>query len=135
MHIKARHPVPTWYDAMLIFSFAWTGLLLGVSSLHKARKWVSSHFGWVAGNFFSAIAILLCGFGLYLGRFLRWNSWDLFTQPLRLAESIIDLVAHALSHPIMLVVTLAFTLIMGGSYTVMLAIAQDFITPNKNENE
>jgi uncharacterized membrane protein len=46
--------------------------------------------GWAV-----AIASLLAsGFGIYLGRFLRWNSWDIVTAP----SSLLHQVAYEISH-------------------------------------
>jgi uncharacterized membrane protein len=90
MHLHNSWAVPVWYDAMMIFSFALTGLLLGFLSLYLmqilvARRW-GQRFSWL----FVALISVLSGLGVYIGRFLRWNSWDIFTDPLSLLNSLLD---------------------------------------------
>lgn len=84
LHLKSRSPVPMWYDVFLFFCFAWTGLMLGFSSLLEVKKFLDKRFaGWLT-NSFVICSTLLCGFGVFIGRFQRWNSWDLFTNPFQL---------------------------------------------------
>lgn len=84
LHVGYHPPVPIWYDTMLIFSFAWTGLLLGYLSLLDVQKYLEKNVGrnWSAVLVWSAI--ILCAFGVYLGRYQRWNTWDILTQPYQL---------------------------------------------------
>ncbi len=77
--------VPGWYDVLMLFWFAWTGLLLGVVSLYLMHDIVARAFGGAAGWAFVFAAAFLGSFGIYLGRFLRWNSWDLLRRPMPLA--------------------------------------------------
>jgi hypothetical protein len=62
-------------------TFAWTGCFLAVASLRVMQTLVKNYVGWFASWIFAAVALSLGGLGIYLGRFSRWNSWDLFLQP------------------------------------------------------
>jgi len=94
VHLKPRPPVPLWFDILLVQSFVLTGLLLGFLSLYLIHQRVSRSCGWRLGWGFTLVMIGLTGFGIYLGRFERWNSWDLFLRPLALSSDIWDLARH-----------------------------------------
>jgi uncharacterized membrane protein len=82
--IHLRHPrehVPIWFDNLLVNWFAWTGMLLGVYSLFLMHTIARKAFGRIAGWMFVFIVGTLCGVGIYIGRFLRWNSWDVVFDP------------------------------------------------------
>jgi uncharacterized membrane protein len=96
LHLDARPPVPTWYDIGMLAMFAWTGCFLGVVSLSQMQTIVRRFFGGPVSWLFALGAIGLSGLGIYLGRFLYWNSWDLFIQP----QSILLNLAVRFVHPI-----------------------------------
>ena len=73
--------VPIWFDAILVIWFALTGLLLGVVSLYLMHEIIHREFGRIIGWIFVFTVSFLSGLGIYIGRFLRWNSWDLLQQP------------------------------------------------------
>lgn len=81
MHLRPLPAIPVWYDAFMIFSFALTGLLLGFLSLQRMHDLVAARYGFGLGWLFAANTLALSSFGIYIGRFLRWNSWDIFTNP------------------------------------------------------
>jgi uncharacterized membrane protein len=85
VHIKTRPPIPRWFDLVLMMSFAWTGLFLGNLSLYlmqeAVRAWRGRAWSWAF-----AIAMLALGaLGVFVGRFWRWNSWQVVTNPFGLA--------------------------------------------------
>jgi uncharacterized membrane protein len=86
VHLAPYGP-PLWFDGVLLSTFAWTGLLLGFVSLYLMHALVRHRFGARAG-WGGAVAVLgLTSVGVYLGRFLQWNSWDVLVRPgSRLAE-------------------------------------------------
>lgn len=108
-HLQPRQSIPEWYDLMILTSFALNGLIVGVLSLMHIHEMVANRFhaffGWLA-------AFLIClasGFGVYLGRFMRWNSWDMFTNPAPLFD---DLSSH-LTGPFQYDRIHGMTLVMG----------------------
>jgi len=94
VHLKPRPPVPLWFDILLVQSFVLTGLLLGFLSVYLMHRLVSHSFGWRTGWIFTCVILALAGFGVYLGRFKRWNSWDLFLNPVELSSYIGGVVLH-----------------------------------------
>ncbi|HZJ25285.1 MAG TPA: DUF1361 domain-containing protein [Anaerolineales bacterium] len=77
--------VPVWYDVMLLIWFAFTGLLLGMVSLFLMQEIIRREFGRWVGWAFVAVVTGLSSAGIYMGRFLRWNSWDILQNPAGLA--------------------------------------------------
>lgn len=99
LHLKPRDNFPFWYDSILLFSFAFTGLLLGiVSALLVFKKLKTIFMPWKAKGFMLS-TMLLSGYGIYVGRFLRYNSWDLVTDPLQILGNTVSCLIHPLSHP------------------------------------
>jgi uncharacterized membrane protein len=72
---------PVWYDIVLVTAFAWTGLALGFVSLFLVQTVARRLLGPAAGWLLALGALGLSSFGIYLGRDLRWNSWDFLLQP------------------------------------------------------
>ncbi len=83
---------PLWYDVILMVWFAWTGLLLGLVSLYLMHEIVQRNFGRMLGWGFVLLVSGLSSFGVYLGRFVRLNSWDILQDPGEIAVSILGLV-------------------------------------------
>ena len=73
-----------WIDLLTIASFAWTGLCLGYVSLCLMQEVVRARLGRVVGWLFVLVMLALGSLGIYMGRCLRWNSWDVLRHPLEL---------------------------------------------------
>lgn len=81
IHLRQRAGVPLWFDLFLLLAFAWSGLLAGLASLGNVHDLLVKAIGKMRAWLSVSGLILLCGFGIYLGRFLRWNSWDALVNP------------------------------------------------------
>jgi uncharacterized membrane protein len=73
--------MPIWFDIGLVTSFAWVGLLLGFISVYLVQDIARRAAGPVVGWATVVAAFGLSGIGIYLGRYLRLNSWDVFVRP------------------------------------------------------
>jgi uncharacterized membrane protein len=94
LHVSPQAGVPMWFDVLLVMSFAWNGMMLGFLSLFLVHDVVRRRRGRLTGWVVSIGALLLAAFGIYLGRFGRWNSWDLLARPHELLADIIDRLSH-----------------------------------------
>jgi uncharacterized membrane protein len=88
IHLEAKTNVPVWYDAILLFTAATTGLVMAFASLYKVETFLLKQISNAAANKLIVLCLFMGSFGVYLGRFLRWNSWDIITNPLDLAKEI-----------------------------------------------
>ena len=100
--------VPEWYDLAMILSVALTGLIIGFLSLERVQGYIAQRTGVPWSWCFVVVVMFLSGFGIYLGRFLRWNSWDILTRPLPLLSDVADRFLHPFDHPRTMVVTFLF---------------------------
>lgn len=117
-----RKPVPLWYDLAMIVSFAWTGVFLAVVSLDTLQRVVRDYCGRAFSWLFTLGAIAACGIGVYVGRFLNWNSWDVFLRPRTVIAEAFARFAHPLQNPGALVFTCLFAALMLVCYLTFASI-------------
>lgn len=98
-HLRLKSSMPIWFDLILILSFAWTGLLFGLLSLWDIEKLLRNFMKRTYVIIISAVLLFIGSFGIYVGRFLRWNSWDILTEPIKLMYDIGDRFINPFEHP------------------------------------
>jgi uncharacterized membrane protein len=95
-HLDPRPPVPLWFDISLIAIFAFTGCFLAIASLRSIHVIMEGYLGKFTGWFFALFALALASLGVYLGRFGRYNSWDIILNP----RSVLKEIAINLLNPL-----------------------------------
>ncbi|RZK46375.1 MAG: DUF1361 domain-containing protein [Pedobacter sp.] len=118
-HLYQRDTVPKWFDLVLLMSFAWNGLILGTLSIRKMEKLLAIRFPGLPGNLFVASMMLLNAFGVYLGRYLRFNSWDVVANPFDLFLQILDLVFQPTDYKGAWAMILSFAVMMTIMYQML----------------
>jgi len=88
IHLRKESGVPFWFDVLLLISFSACGILFGLASMKNVYNMLMIKFGGRVADISMGIVCLLSGFGMYLGRFLRYNSWDVLQRPLALIYDI-----------------------------------------------
>ena len=81
LHVASSAPQSLWYDSLTFFTFGLTGLLLGVASLSHIEEYLVGKVGQITREIILFTICFVSSFGIYLGRFERWNSWDFFIHP------------------------------------------------------
>ncbi len=118
LHLKGNTHVPIWFDSILVFSFALAGLLCGLFSLYLAHLIIDRLFNEFVGWLSIVGCVGLTGFGVYLGRVERWNSWDLFTNPVWLLMDSLQ----QISNPMAIKMTIGFTCLLLFFYLLFLSL-------------
>jgi uncharacterized membrane protein len=120
LHLTKKSAVPIWYDSLMVFSYALVGLLAGLLSLHLIHRVMDRRLGRMAARLVVTFSLLLAGFGVYLGRFERWNSWDLLTNPVGLLGNALE----QLTNPTALRLTVVFALMLTLIYYTFVGFLQ-----------
>jgi uncharacterized membrane protein len=128
IHLEYLPPVPLWFDVLLFMSFAWTGLLLGLVSIHILKVHTLQRVGALRTWATILVVLTASSAAIYLGRFDQWNSWDIFVRPLTLLRAIFS--PHAI--PRAAAVTFGFALFLLVAYTCLEALIRsgDDTRPN-----
>ncbi|MCA9353181.1 DUF1361 domain-containing protein [Patescibacteria group bacterium] len=108
-----------WYDALMLFLYATIGVLSWVTSTRLVRnslKWPIWSIGVIA---------LVSGFGVYIGRYVRLNSWHIVTAPDSLLGTVGSIVRSPFTHEPVLMMTITFG--------IMLTVLYFALTPHDYE--
>jgi uncharacterized membrane protein len=125
LHLRATPEHMIWYDAIMIFTFAVAGFLTGLYSIRIVHRLLTRRFNQYVAWLMVSFSMFLSGFGVFLGRYGRWNSWDIISQPTALFRAIL----HNMRDPFAIKHTLTF------SFVLMLLYFAFHIFAELNRNE
>ncbi len=96
VHLGSR--IELWRHIMQYGVAAWAGILLGVVSMRLVHQRIACEFGVLTGWIAVVVSAGLCAIGVVIGRFQRWNSWDLLTRPDAVAATTLEWVRSPLAY-------------------------------------
>lgn len=117
IHLHQTGEVSLLYDVTLFTSFIINGLIVGLMSVFLVHSELLRRIRRREAHVLVGAVFLACGFAIYLGRYLRWNSWDILLNP---AGILFDVSSQFISPatPGILATTLSFFLLLSASYVV-----------------
>lgn len=118
-HLRETYWVPLWLDLIVLVSFAWNGLLLGFISIRHMEKIMETKLFNGTILKFTFPVIWLNALGVYIGRYLRYNSWDFLTNPFALFRDIVSLIIHPVENVYAWGMIFCFAFFMFVVYTVL----------------
>ena len=130
LHLAHRPGVPIWFDILMLATFAWTGCFLAIASLRTMQIIVRNHLGWLMSWVFAGSVLALGGLGIYLGRFSRWNSWDIFISPKEIIYEVASRVLNPLSNLTFFGFTTLFTAFLLVCYLMFISIRREDYFPH-----
>ena len=112
------------FDVVMFGSFALNGLLLGYLSLFLVHGELRKRLDVRTSGLMISAVLLLSSFAIYIGRDLRWNTWDVILSPASLLFDVSDRLINAGAHPQVFSTTLSFFILLSSLYVVILYIAR-----------
>ena len=124
IHLQKVQRTDVVYDTVLFTSFVYTALILGFSSLYLIHLQLRERLRPRLDGIWVGIILFLCSIAIYIGRDLRWNSWDILTNPGGLLFDVSDRMIHPASYPQMFITIGSFFILLTSMYYLLLAGAR-----------
>ena len=118
IHLADVNPGQLIYSSVMFTSFIYTGVLLGFSSLYIIQQELAKRFSFRTTITAVALTLLACSFAIYIGRDLRWNTWDIVTDPAGVLFEVSTRLLHPSQYPQVLEVVMPFFALLGSMYVV-----------------
>jgi len=122
IHLTTYFAGHFWVDLALILTCALTGLVIGFLSLYLMQSVVARMFGRATSWFFIAAVTALGSFGIFLGRFLRFNRWDVVLKPTRLYQEVGTLTTQSVYGPLTITFPILFAAFLFTTYVMLYAL-------------
>lgn len=130
-HLHKFDSAPKWFDLLLLFSFAWNGIVLGIVSIRRTEIILEG----ITGRSFSLLIIFIVmwlnAVGIYIGRYLRFNSWDILTQPFSLFKEMFEVIFHPLRNKMEWGMIAVYAVFMTVLYITIKKLGENFQAINK----
>jgi uncharacterized membrane protein len=119
VHLRANYEASFYFDVVMLSGFMLNGLALGFYSVYTIHKELKKYFSPGFTLAVIGVIFLLCSFATYLGRFVRWNTWDIVLQPLGLLFDVSDRFINPAVHNETYLATSSFFIILFSAYLVV----------------
>lgn len=122
IHLQSSGEASVLYDVAMMMSFIINGLILGYISVYIVHSQLLKHFKPKTVHIILGFVFLACGFATYLGRYLRWNTWDIFLNPAGILFDLSERVINPILHIQTYIVTFVFFVVLASTYAVIYQI-------------
>lgn len=120
IHIHLTGEINILFDVVLFFSCIFNAYVFGFWSLYLVHREIQKRLKIHQANLIVAATLFISSFAIYMGRYQRWNSWDVLAHPFGLLFDVSDRLTNPVEHPQVLTTTLTFFLLLGSIYWVIL---------------
>jgi len=126
IHLRQATRATVLYDAAMLASFSANGLFLGFVSLALIHFELIKRIKREHAHAAVALVLLLCSFAIYLGRYLRWNTWDIIFNPAGILLSFSGQFAQGFVQTALFSTTITFFVLLGSIYLVCWQLVRAF---------
>lgn len=119
VHLRETTEIGLFYDIVMLASFVVNGLLLGYLSVYLVHKEIIKRLPSGRSYLVIFAIFFLCSFAIYLGRFTRWNTWDIVFQPAGLLFDVSDRFVNPGMHSETFIATGILFLMLTSVYVVI----------------
>lgn len=118
VHLHSSGEVSIIFDAVMFMTFIFNGFIAGFASLYLIHGMLLQRFERSKVNGFIAGVLLLCSLAIYLGRDLRWNTWDIMVNPAGILFDVSERVINPSTHTEVFSTTALIFVLLASIYTV-----------------
>ena len=115
-HLRSTAESPLWFDLIMILFFGMAGMIFWLTSVFQIYEKYFRQFGKTVRSVYFSLIIILSSFGVYIGRYLRWNTWDLFLNGPALFRDVATRLLHPRGNSGLYGMTIVFSLFLGFIY-------------------
>lgn len=123
VHLQSSGEINILFDTVMMLSFIFNGLIMGFLSIYLVHRQLLKRLTIRWAHTIINVVIIVCSFAIYLGRSLRWNSWDVLVNPAGLLYDVSDRLVHPITYPEAILTTVTFSLLIGVMYLFVYQIA------------
>jgi uncharacterized membrane protein len=133
LHLQSVSTTDLLYDTVMMVSFMLNGLVLGYISLYQVHRELKKRLSVNWTNTLIGLSLLVCSFAIYLGRDLRWSSWDLIANPQGILFDISNQIIDPIHHLQAFTTTLMFFVLLGTFYLVICSIVNNLLASKHDQ--
>lgn len=119
IHLRATFEASLLYDIVMLMCFVLAGLALGMTSIYMVQRELMRRLSTYQVWSIVGLVLLASSFAITLGRFTRWNSWDILLKPAGLLFDVSDRVVNPNAHGETYLVTATFFILLSAVYWVV----------------
>lgn len=131
VHLRPTDDVGLYFDVVLLAGFMLNGIVLGFGSVYLIHKQLLRRLNAHTALGIIAVVFFLASFATYLGRFTRFNTWDILLRPAGLLFDVSDRLVNPTQHSDTYLATLTLFLVLFSGYLVVYTYSR-LITLKKN---
>lgn len=116
IHLRESTEISFWIDLVMLLSFTSSAFLMGFYSFNNIEKVFTRNSTQHVQTISRILLFAACSYGVYMGRILRWNTWDLVVRPGAVLQSVFDSVVTMHPHSLAFTISLSFFLFLFLTY-------------------
>lgn len=119
IHVRPTGEINILFDVVLFTSIIFNAYVFGFMSLWLVHRELLRRIRQARAHVAIGAVLLGCSFAIYLGRYLRWNTWDAIIHPFGILFDITDRLINPTAHPQAFTTTVIFMLLLSSMYWVI----------------
>lgn len=119
IHLQETARTNVLFDVVMFTSFVLNGLILGYLSLCLVHQELVKRLSRRTSALLVGGVLLLASFAIYIGRDLRWNTWDALFNPASVIFDVSDRLLNPGAHPQVFSTTLSFFVLLTSVYVII----------------
>lgn len=135
IHLKQTYEIDYLFDIVMFGHFIMNAYIAGFIAVYMVHRHIERVLGTLRGLLVVLVVFVLSGYAIYLGRVLRWNSWDVLINPAALLFDVSEGVVNPVTAAHIVFITSLFTLLVGSLYAIVWTAIRFLVPDEKKQRQ